>query len=390
MRLGRALAFCAFTVAAFAPRAEPASAPTAAPPRYTFSWPLGADQLRPRGGITRGAPVVLDPAPSPAWQALQATGIDAAERDRRAILAMAGTYRVSFDFIEVADVRRGPLGWRPTSRGPRRRSTSTVTSPASSAWSTSWKCAWSATTARSASRTSPSIGGRTGATSRTASSSTRAWSAGGVAPLARDEQRGAWLQTVHQVDESPRYAALGRWQHSASFSTWLSGETWRPLPRREWSVRSDYQALLGTNRHTVTATGWLQEENNLKAVLAAAGAFDARRPYVGREYGVARYERLQAGADFAAADRYYAKTRAFWNVVAGEWERRLSTAGHDHAARAGRQARPVPAALRARRSHGAGRREPARRSERDQNDPRDDAGSALRRVSSLPALSSAT
>ena len=139
-------------------------------------------------------------------------------------------------------------------------------------------------------------------------------------PLARDEQRGAWLQTVHQVDESPRYAALGRWQHSASFSTWLSGETWRPLPRREWSVRSDYQALLGTNRHTVTATGWLQEENNLKAVLAAAGAFDARRPYVGREYGVARYERLQAGADFAAADRYYAKTRAFWNVVAGEWE----------------------------------------------------------------------
>ena len=28
-------------------------------------------------------------------------------------------------------------------------------------------------------------------------------------------------------------------------------DTWRPLPRREWSVRDDYQALIGTNRHTV-------------------------------------------------------------------------------------------------------------------------------------------
>ena len=72
-----------------------------------------------------------------------------------------------------------------------------------------------------------------------------------------------WLQTVYQVDESPRYASTGRWQHTPSFSTWLSGDTWRPLPRREWSVRSDYQVLVGSNRHTVVPSGWLQEENNL-------------------------------------------------------------------------------------------------------------------------------
>ena len=72
---------------------------------------------------------------------------------------------------------------------------------------------------------------------------------------------------MYQVDESPRYASVGRWQHTASFSTWLSADTWRPLPRREWSVRDDYHVLLGTNRHTVGPTGWLQEENNLKAVL---------------------------------------------------------------------------------------------------------------------------
>jgi hypothetical protein len=36
--------------------------------------------------------------------------------------------------------------------------------------------------------------------------------------LTAAEAKGAWLLSVYQVDESPRYASLGRWQHSASFS----------------------------------------------------------------------------------------------------------------------------------------------------------------------------
>jgi hypothetical protein len=129
----------------------------------------------------------------------------------------------------------------------------------------------------------------------------------------RAELRGAWSQTVYQVDESPRYGALGRWAHNPGFSTWISGETARPLPRREWSARQDYQLLLGTNRHTVMPRGWLQEENNLKQV--AAGPL----PFVGREYGVARYERLK-DADFAAADAYYATTREYWRLVLDVWD----------------------------------------------------------------------
>src|SRR5690348_14240264 len=75
---------------------------TDAPPRYTFSWPLlEGNALVPRGGTTRGAPVTLDETPSPAWRALQEPGLSAYERDRRAILAMAGDYRVSFDFLEI-------------------------------------------------------------------------------------------------------------------------------------------------------------------------------------------------------------------------------------------------------------------------------------------------
>jgi hypothetical protein len=120
------------------------------------------------------------------------------------------------------------------------------------------------------------------------------------------------------VDESPRYASIGRWQHSASFSTWLSGDTWRPLPRREWTVRDDYQVLVGTNRHTINATGWVQEENNLKTVLTTERATNVQQPYVAREYGVARYERTK-NADFAVADKYYAATKKFWDDVRDAW-----------------------------------------------------------------------
>jgi hypothetical protein len=130
----------------------------------------------------------------------------------------------------------------------------------------------------------------------------------------RRERQGAWSQTVYQVDESPRYSALGRWEHNAAFSTWISDATARPLPRREWSARQDYQLLSGTNRHTVLPLGWIQEENNLKQVASGAPL-----PYVGREYGVARYERLK-GADFAAADAYYAATRDYWRVVLQVWD----------------------------------------------------------------------
>jgi hypothetical protein len=140
-------------------------------------------------------------------------------------------------------------------------------------------------------------------------------------------RKGSWVQSVFQVDDSPRYAGVGRWRHSDSFSTWISGETWRPLPRREWSVRSDYQVLAGTNRHTVTQTGWLQEENNLKLALGADDGPRATLPYVAREYGVARYERIK-DYDFGAGQEYFDRTEPFWAEVRRAWRDIGGREGH--------------------------------------------------------------
>ena len=77
------------------------AAHAAEPKQFIFAWPLDEGALKPRGATTRGAPVTLDPAPGEAWKRLTEPGLTAQERDRRAILAMAGPYRVSFDFLEV-------------------------------------------------------------------------------------------------------------------------------------------------------------------------------------------------------------------------------------------------------------------------------------------------
>jgi hypothetical protein len=294
--------------------------------RYTFSWPLDANAMAPRGGTTKGPPVTLDREPSKEWQELQADGLSAQERDRRAILAMAGTYRVTFDFLEVVqfaaqDPPKAPYqSWATEKVYVDRDDAQSISlvhilemrivqqdgSISEPMVTKHWRQDWQYQPTHIV-----EYRGRDRWQRR---------------KLSAAESKGAWLQSVYQVDESPRYASLGRWQHSASFSSWLSGDTWRPLPRREWSVRDDYEVLVGTNRHTIAATGWIQEENNLKTALTQARAIDASRPYVAREYGVARYERIRA-ADFSGADEYYGQTKQFWDQVRDEWSRLLVKQG---------------------------------------------------------------
>ena len=290
----------------------------AAPARYTFSWPLEAGAPAPRGGTTKGAPVTLDLEPSKAWKDLRADGLSAYERDRRAILAMAGTYRVSFDFLEVVpfvtqEKPNAPYQSWGTEKiyvdGDDGKNISLVHilemrivqkegSISEPMVTKHWRQDWQYEPTHVV-----EYRGRDRWQRR---------------KLGAAEAKGTWLQAVYQVDESPRYASVGRWEHSASFSTWLSGETWRPLPHREWSVRDDYQVLVGTNRHTISPTGWIQEENNLKTVLTSTRDVDSSRPYVAREYGVARYERIR-DADFAQADVYYDRTKQFWDQVRDAW-----------------------------------------------------------------------
>jgi hypothetical protein len=125
------------------------------------------------------------------------------------------------------------------------------------------------------------------------------------------EARCTWSQAVFQVDDGPRYESYGRWSHVAGQSTWTSQETWRPLPRREHTKRSDYDVLIGLNRHQITPGGWTHEQDNRKWVIAGARA-------LARERGLNRYERVDLkSADLARV--YLARTGSFWADVRAVW-----------------------------------------------------------------------
>jgi len=307
-----------------APPAATQPAPTraasqAVPPRYTFSWQLGTpDAPVPRGGTTKGPAITADNEPTQAWKALQEPGLTPFERDRRAILAMAGDYRVTFDFLEVETFPPQT----PRDKPYQSWGTERVYVDADNGKTISLVHILDMRIVQDDGSTSPPMVTKhwrqTWQYEPTGIVEFKGRDRWEQRKLSASERAGEWSQTVYQVDESPRYASTGKWSHSASFSAWISGDTWRPLPRREWSVRQDYQVLLGTNRHTINATGWVQEENNLKMVLTPERALDVTRPYLAREYGVARYSRIK-GYDFAAADEYYQRTRPFWDGVLSTW-----------------------------------------------------------------------
>lgn len=291
-----------------------AAADDCRPRQFLFSWNLAeACPPQPRVGTSRGAPVALATEPSPQWRALREPGLSAFERDRRAILAMAGGYRASFEFLEsvayAADYEPAApyQSWGTeyiyvvADRGDFislqhvmvmviEQQDGTLSEPmVMKHWRQDWQYQ------------DPEILEYAG----NGRWQTRRFDEGAV--------QGTWSQSVYQVDDSPRYASVGSWWHNDSFSAWQSGNTWRPLPRREHTVRDDYQVLEGMNRHVILPTGWVQEEENLKRRLTTTAA-----PYVAKELGNNRYQRIE-GFDWSAGDAYWKETGPFWAVVRRQW-----------------------------------------------------------------------
>lgn len=136
--------------------------------------------------------------------------------------------------------------------------------------------------------------------------------------LSPDATRGKWTQCVFEVSDAPRYCGTGAWAEADGHPTWTSDLTWRPLPRREYSTRSDYSALSVVNRHTITPNGWTHEQDNTKQRRAADGALS---PLV-REFGLNDY--TSAGNyDFKPAYAYWVKTSGYWARVRAAWQQRL-------------------------------------------------------------------
>ncbi len=230
------------------------------------------------------------------------------EQDRRSILAMTGDFHVTFDFRETVPLTPGYELKKPKTSGAEeiirvvedrgdfislqqilvmKMSDETIVTKH---WRQDWQYQ------------PESVLVFIGA---------NAWE---TRPVPEAERQGRWAQTVYQVEDSPRYGAVGAWTHDRGVSQWTSSPEIRPLPRRDMTTRKDYDAVLAVNRHVITPFGWVQEEDNSKLVLRG-------EPHVlAREVGVNTYRRA-GDVPAKEGEAYWSATGDFWAGVRAEWAR---------------------------------------------------------------------
>lgn len=134
--------------------------------------------------------------------------------------------------------------------------------------------------------------------------------------VAGDKQsaKGKWTQSVWEVDDAPRYQGTGNWVSSNGKYYW-ENTTDAPLPRREYTKRSDYNVMQRTNRIIITDTGWVHEQDN-KKIIRKDGKGDV---FLAEEKGYNVYRKTD-DAKCKQADAWWQKHRQFWKPVRESWE----------------------------------------------------------------------
>ena len=130
----------------------------------------------------------------------------------------------------------------------------------------------------------------------------------------KKEVKKQWTQKVYQVDDSPRYEGSASWVHVDGKSYW-ENTTDAPLPRREYTKRNDYNVTSRGNRHEITATGWVHDQDNAK-IIRTKGAVDV---ILAKEKGYNTYVKVADSRCQGAAD-WWKKNQGKWAVVRGEWD----------------------------------------------------------------------
>lgn len=128
-----------------------------------------------------------------------------------------------------------------------------------------------------------------------------------------EKAAGQWSQLVTSTDDTPRYESLGKWTHEAGESCWTSEPTRRPLPRREYEHRDDYDYLVVINRHTLTPKGWAHEQDNRKVVDR-----DGKKVVLAHETGLNVYTQTDDALAVKASD-WWKENGAVWDSIRNFW-----------------------------------------------------------------------
>jgi len=133
--------------------------------------------------------------------------------------------------------------------------------------------------------------------------------------LDASDVKGQWTQKVFQVDDSPRYEGTATWVHVDGKSYWENA-TDAPLARRELTKRSDYNVMLRRNRHEITDTGWIHNQDNDKIIRK-----DGESDFVlAQEKGFNTYKKV-ADNKCVAAQNWWKEHKGLWQKVRKRWNK---------------------------------------------------------------------
>ncbi len=134
--------------------------------------------------------------------------------------------------------------------------------------------------------------------------------------LPKSDVKGQWTQKVFQVDDSPRYEGSASWVHVDGKSYW-EDITPAPLPRREYTQRSDYNMTMRLSRQEIVEEGWIHSQNNDKILVEE----NKENVLIAKEVGYNVYKkvddsRCKGGQDYwKKHSQMWANVRAKWNTV---------------------------------------------------------------------------
>ena len=132
--------------------------------------------------------------------------------------------------------------------------------------------------------------------------------------LPKNKVKGQWTQKVYEVDDKPRYEGTSSWVHIDGRHYW-ENTTNAPLPRREYTQRSDYNITRRTNVHEIKETGWVHDQDNHKII----GDTNGKDYLLAQEKGHNTYKKVE-DSRCELAKKWWVDNKDFWKKVRNKWE----------------------------------------------------------------------
>ncbi|WP_412464022.1 DUF6607 family protein [Flavobacterium mekongense] len=130
--------------------------------------------------------------------------------------------------------------------------------------------------------------------------------------------KGQWSQKIYEVDDRPRYEGSATWVHVDGRTFWENA-TNAPLPRREYTQRSDYNITKRINEIEIVKNGWIHNQDNDKIIRDEKGT----DYLLAQEKGYNTYTKV-ADSKCEAAQKWWKENQEFWKKVRTKWEAEFS------------------------------------------------------------------